>query len=88
MAADDNYRTVYRLVEYHGPVAWLEQTLAQSRVPIQGALNLPKGVYIKSGIIVWQPDAITEAQVSDNGQQSQPVEPPTVKTVPFKRPGE
>lgn len=84
--AEGEYRSIVRLIEYHGSPAWLEKTLAASRIPIQGALNLPNGVYIKSGIVSWQPDVVTEAQV--NGDK-QPVEQqPPVKTVPFKRPGE
>lgn len=78
---DDNYKTITRIIEYRGPIEWIESTLASSRIPIQGAKQFPNGVYIKSGVISWQPDSVTEAQVDE-----QPVE--IVKTVPFKKPGE
>lgn len=81
---DDGYRSIVRLIEYHGSPSWLEKTLAASRIPIQGALNLPNGVYIKSGIVSWQPDVVTEAQVNGDGDKGAA----PVKTVPFKRPGE
>lgn len=83
----EDYKTITRQLEYRGPIAWLEQTLAASRIPIQGALNLPNGASIKSGIIVWQPDVVTEAQVNGDEDTNKGVAP-VVKTVPFKRPGE
>lgn len=95
MADDNKYREITRIISYYGPPEWLEKTLANSRVPIQGALNLPEGVYIKSGIIMYHPDAITEAQANGNERSTEfdptahpPLEQQPVKTVPFKRPGE
>jgi hypothetical protein len=86
MADKSGYRTVIRVLEMHGSVEWLEKTLAASRIPIQGALNLPQGCFIRSGIVSWQPDVVTEAQV--NGDGNKVSNPQPVKTVPFKRPGE
>jgi len=86
MADESGYRTVIRVLEMHGSIEWLEKTLAASRIPIQGALNLPQGCFIRSGIVAWQPDAVTEAQVNES--EGQPDSQQPVKTVPFKRPGE
>lgn len=87
MAENNNYKTITRIIEYYGPVEWLESTMANSRIPIQGTMQMRNGVYIKSGVIKWQPDEVIEGQVEegDKSPSEQPVE--VVKTVPFKRPG-
>lgn len=83
--ADNGYKTITRVIEYYGPPEWLESTLAASRIPIQGVKQFANGVYIKGGIVIYQPDEITESQVeeaeTDNNSDK-------VKTVTFKRPGE
>lgn len=87
----EGYKTITRQIEYHGPQEWLEQTLANSRIPIQGAKQFKDGSYIKSGIIIWQGDGVTESQVDENPsplstEMQRAIE--GVKTVPFKKPGE
>lgn len=91
MPDDNRYRTITRIIEMHGPPDWLEQTLANSRIPIQGVKQFQNGSYIKSGIILWQGDGVTEAQVDEQPSQlstemRRAIE--EVKTVPFKKPGE
>lgn len=87
----DGYKTITRVVEYYGSPEWLEATLANSRIPIQGVKQMQNGMYIKSGVLIWQGDGVTEAQVDE---QPSPLSPEMrraieeVKTVPFKRPGE
>lgn len=51
---------VTRVLEYYGPKEWLDKVLQNSRVPLQGTLATPSGAYIKSGIVLWQPEAVTE----------------------------
>lgn len=88
----DGYKTVTRIIEYHGSQEWLEQTLANSRIPIQGVKQFQNGSYIKGGVIIWQGDGETEAQVEDSNSQRSPemqrALEEVAKTVPFKRPGE
>lgn len=93
MADNPNYRTIIRIIEYHGSPEWLEKTLAASRIPIQGAKQFKDGSFIRGGVVVWQPDGVTEAQADEaaNGQptsdeMARAVE--AAKTVVFKRPGE
>jgi len=94
---DDNYKTITRVLEYRGSQEWLESTLSNSRIPIQGVKQMQNGMFIKSGVIIWQPDAITEQQVEDDSNGQQPVNQPSdemtraieaAKTVVFRRPGE
>lgn len=98
----DNYKTITRILEYRGPVEWLESTLANSKIPIQGVKQFKNGVYIRGGIINWQPDKVTEGQVEDNnnnkvddinsvdGQPSVELQAAieNAKVAIFKRPGE
>jgi len=103
MADNSNFKTITRQIEYHGPIEWLESTLANSKIPIQGVKQFKNGVYIKSGVINWQPDGTTAAQVEDSnnnnnndndsgidGQPSVELQAAieNAKVAIFKRPGE
>jgi len=75
---DSNYKTITRIIEMHGSQEWLEAVLANSRIPIQGVRQFQRGMYIKSGIVIYQSEMVNEIEADE-----QPV-----KTVQFKRPGE
>lgn len=78
----DDLKTITRVIEYHGSVDWLEQTLSASRIPLQGVKQFNNGFYIKSGVINWQTETVepVEQQIVE--------QPSDVKTVPFRKPGE
>jgi len=101
MADNHNFKTIVRILEYRGTQEWLEKTMAASRMPIQGIWQQKDGSYIKGGVIVWQPDKVTEAQVEDSNNKTDDTNPvdgqPSVelqaaienaKVAIFKRPGE
>jgi hypothetical protein len=87
---DSNYKTITRIIEMHGSQEWLEAVLANSRIPIQGVRQFQKGMYIKSGIVIYQSEImeVNDNETSEQMRDRLKVESETVKTVQFKRPGE
>ena len=94
------YKTVLRLIEYHGPIEWIEKTFSTSRMPIQGEFkpSADNEVFIRSGIVSWLPDEVMESQrnrdMADKGTDDSQVKVEGVEdksatrtTVQFKRPG-
>lgn len=97
----EEYKTITRIIEYYGPQDWLESVMANNRIPTQGVKQFQNGVYIKSGVIMWQPAEIEASLDSDNQAEVRTdagvtrVSAADVKdnytsktTVVFKRPGE
>ena len=59
--------SVVRVLEYHGPEKWVMKVVEASRLPMYGdfkghdpAKPLPEGCFIRSGIVKWMEDEVSE----------------------------
>jgi hypothetical protein len=56
MADNDNFVTITRLIEMHGPREWINEVLKKSFVPINGTRAIgAKGAYMRGGVVMWSP---------------------------------
>lgn len=52
----DGMVTVTRIIEMHGPAAWINEVLKRSYVPLNGTrLVGSKGAYMRGGVVMWSP---------------------------------
>jgi hypothetical protein len=73
MPDEAQYITATRILEYHGPKAYVERLLNAGFVPAQGQVELPAGAFIRSGMILWE--------------AVKPVAPPASPVIPIVPPG-
>jgi len=52
----NNFVTITRLIEMHGPREWINEVLKKSFVPINGTKAIgAKGAYMRGGVVMWSP---------------------------------